>query len=246
MSNVKIFISDIHANLVALEAVLADIERKYPNAELYCLGDIIGYGPWPVECIDRVMKRCDKAILGNHDLAVLFEPDGFNPDAKQGIYWTRAQVEAQPAYYDVLADLPRWLDEGELMCVHGSPRDTQNEYCFPDIAGDGRVMEDMFRRFSGTCVCGHSHIPGVFSDNPWTFTPSIEILNEDLNNRKRLVNVGSVGQPRDGDPRACYTVLIDGFLSYERVEYDIDAVRDKNRQIPELSDFQADRLYEAR
>jgi diadenosine tetraphosphatase ApaH/serine/threonine PP2A family protein phosphatase len=246
MSKIKVLISDIHGNLIALKAVLADVESKYPGADIYCLGDVVGYGPWPIECLDLVLKKCRKAILGNHDLAVILEPDGFNGLALEAILWTREQFEAHPAYYQALAELPRFLIEESLMLVHGSPRQTQHEYCFPTIAEDPRDISEIFSRFEETCVCGHTHIPGVFSDNPWHFLPSTGVTNEDLNGRKRLVNVGSVGQPRDEDPRACYAVINQGFLNYERVEYDIDAVRDRNRQIPELADRLADRLYEAR
>ena len=107
----KAIISDIHGNLEALEAVLADI-RTQNVSEIYCLGDIIGYGPNPRECIDLVIKHCQVTIIGNHDQAALFDPEGFNPGAERAIFWTRAQLESgDPANnerrWEFLGELPR-------------------------------------------------------------------------------------------------------------------------------------------
>ena len=125
----RALISDVHANLEALTAVLADI-RSQNISEIYCLGDIVGYGPNPCECLDEVIRLAQVTILGNHDQATLFDPDGFNPVALQAVYWTREQLESangSPSQinrrWDFLGELPRTHDEGEFLFVHGSPRE---------------------------------------------------------------------------------------------------------------------------
>ena len=164
----RALISDIHANLEALEAVLADIS-SIGVQRIMCLGDVIGYGPNPIQCLDRVMKICDLTILGNHDQATLFDPDGFNPIALRAIYWTREQLDSygspsqRDARWDFLGALPRRQDEGRWSFVHGSPRDPTNEYVFPENVTDRNKMESLFTRFDQYCFQGHTHMPGVFT-----------------------------------------------------------------------------------
>ena len=134
----RALISDIHGNWEALEAVLADIEQQNID-EILCLGDIIGYGPNPRECLDTVMEIARITILGNHDQAVLFDPDGFNPVALQAIFWTRDQLErstnqaeqGNQRWDDFLGELPRSHEEGDYLIDHGSAREPTNEYVFP-------------------------------------------------------------------------------------------------------------------
>ena len=118
--------------------MLADI-REQQISRIFCLGDIVGYGPNPRECLDEVMRLCDITILGNHDEATLFDPDGFNPVALQAVYWTRDQLEqaggnATQAHkrWDFLGELPRQHTEDNLLFVHGSAREPTNEYVFPE------------------------------------------------------------------------------------------------------------------
>jgi predicted phosphodiesterase len=250
----RALISDIHGNLEALEAVLKDINEVSVD-EIYCLGDIIGYGPNPCECLDLVMARCKATILGNHDQAALFDPDGFNPMALQAIYWTRDQLDSNSGSpvvtnkrWDFLGELPRNVDEGELKFVHGSPRDPTNEYVFPEYVFDQRKMEILFGKVEQYCFMGHTHIPGVFTTGCEFISPDECNYQYQLGSEKVLVNVGSVGQPRDEDNRSCYVVLDteENALTYRRVEYDIDKTANKIYAVADLSDALGDRLKHGR
>ena len=250
----RALISDIHGNLEALEAVLQDINQVSVD-EIYCLGDIIGYGPNPCECLDLVMKRCKATILGNHDQAALFDPDGFNPMALQAIYWTRDQLDnggGSPVMinkrWDFLGELPRQIDEGQFMFVHGSPRDPTNEYVFPEYVFDQRKMEILFGKVEQYCFMGHTHIPGVFTTQCEFVSPGECDYTYPLGKEKALVNVGSVGQPRDDDNRSCYVILDTDkkTLTYRRVDYDRDKTANKIYNVPDLSDALGDRLKHGR
>ncbi len=243
----RAIISDVHSNHEALQAVLADI-RDQGIEEIYSLGDVIGYGPNPCECLDTVMKF-KVCILGNHDQAAMFDPDGFNPVALQAIYWTREQLEQGPGNsavinkrWDFLGELPSRHDEGKYLFVHGSPRDPTNEYVFPEHAYDERKMENLFRRIEHFCFQGHTHIPGVFGQNSGFHSPEDCNYIFPLSDEKLMVNVGSVGQPRDSDPRACYVVLTDEQLEFRRIEYDIETVANKIYKTGELDNMLGDRL----
>jgi diadenosine tetraphosphatase ApaH/serine/threonine PP2A family protein phosphatase len=241
----RAIISDIHGNLEALDAVLADVRSQGIN-EIYCLGDIVGYGPNPRECIDRCMDF-DLCLLGNHDNGALFDPDGFSAGAERAIFWTRRElertdVEGSGARWDFLARLPRTHREGETLYVHGSPRSPLNEYVFPEDVYNERKMERIFGFVQRYCFVGHTHVPGIFTENCRFYSPS-EISNSfRLGDQKVIVNVGSVGQPRDNDPRSCY-VTLDGFsVQFHRVEYSFDTTREKILAIAELDDFLGERL----
>jgi len=250
----RALISDIHGNLEALEAVLGDIDEITVD-EIYCLGDIIGYGPNPCECLDLVIKRCKATILGNHDQAALFDPDGFNPMALQAIYWTRDQMDngagspvAINKRWDFLGELPRSIDEGELKFVHGSPRDPTNEYVFPEYVFDQRKMEILFGLVEQYCFMGHTHIPGVFTTDCEFISPDEFDHQYKLGTSKVLVNVGSVGQPRDDDNRACYVLLDteEQTVTYRRIDYDRDKTANKIYNVPDLSNALGDRLKHGR
>ncbi len=222
----KALISDIHSNLEALQAVLADIEKQ-PNVEaIYCLGDIVGYGPNPRECVDLIMQ-CPVVLLGNHDQGAMFDPEGFNPSAERAIFWTRAQLEVpgesrehKERRWEFLAERPRTHREDGILYVHGSARNPLNEYVFPEDIYNQRKMERIF---------------ALVIDYQYR-----------LDGRKTLCNVGSVGQPRDGDWRACYVLLDDDVIRYRRVEYDIDSTVRKIYEIPDLENFLGDRLRDGR
>jgi predicted phosphodiesterase len=244
-------ISDIHSNLEAFEAVLADIASQ-GITEVYCLGDVIGYGPNPRECIDLAMK-CDICLLGNHDQAALFDPEGFNTGAERAIFWTRDQLEQpgdkpeeQAKRWDFLGELPRNHREDGLLFVHGSPRNPLNEYVFPEDVYNRRKMEKIFSLVERYCFQGHTHVPGVFTEGLQFFTPE-ELHNQyRFGDEKIMMNVGSVGQPRDCDPRACYVVLEDETATYRRVEYPVESTIKKIYETPELDNFLGDRLREGR
>lgn len=242
-------ISDIHGNLEALEAVLEDI-RSQEIKEIYCLGDVIGYGPNPRECIDHC-QNFNMCLLGNHDNGALFDPEGFSSGAERAIFWTRRQLEDTSVNnaktrWDFLAKLPRTHREGDLMFVHGSPRSPLNEYVFPEDVFNQRKIERIFGFIQQYCFQGHTHVPGVFTDNCRFYSPAEISMNYELSELKVMVNVGSVGQPRDNDPRSCYVVLDGRNIEFRRVEYPIEVTREKILSIAELDDFLGDRLVEGR
>lgn len=250
----RALISDIHGNLEALLAVLEDIKGIGVD-DIYCLGDVIGYGPNPCECLDNVMKHAKVTILGNHDQAALFDPDGFNPMALQAIYWTRDQLDSgngsaaqTNARWDFLGELPRFVDEDEFKFVHGSPRDPTNEYVFPEYVFDHRKMEILFKKVKRACFMGHTHLPGVFTTECEFITPEEFGFVYELGKAKLMFNVGSVGQPRDEDKRACYAILDtdEETVTYRRIEYDIDKTADKIYAEADLSDALGDRLKHGR
>ncbi|MCR9293440.1 MAG: metallophosphatase family protein [bacterium] len=243
-------ISDIHGNLEALTTVMRDIQSQNID-RIICLGDIVGYGPNPCQCLDTVMKHCDFTILGNHDQAALFDPEGFNPVALRAIYWTRDELDRGPgsaniinARWDFLSELPRFRREEDILFVHGSPRDATNEYVFPETIYDQARMRLLFERVSSYCFQGHTHMPGVFTTDGEFITPDECDYEFELGNEKLMINVGSVGQPRDEDPRSCYAVLDDQrhMLYFRRVEYDIEQTIRQIYAIEELDNMLGDRL----
>lgn len=275
----KAIISDIHANLEALEATLADIKSQGIDA-IYCLGDVVGYGPNPRECIDLVMS-CQVCLLGNHDQGALFDPEGFNAGAERAIFWTRKMLEAgdlkgNERRWEFLGELPRLHREPGLLFVHGSARNPLNEYVFPEDIYNQRKMERIFGLVDRYCFQGHTHIPGVFTEDLNFLAPEEIDFKYTLGGQKVLVNVGSVGQPRNGDNRASYLILDDGELqrtsaqsagqngsdepaqsnasrpaksvtiNFRRVEYDFERTIAKIYEIPELDNFLGDRLRDGR
>jgi len=247
----RALISDIHSNIESLEAVLADI-RDQGISEIYCLGDLVGYGPNPREVIDEAMK-CPVCLLGNHDQGALFDPEGFNSGAERAIFWTRNQLENGPdatasrqRRWDFLGELPRSRLEGTLLFVHGSARNPLNEYVFPEDIYNKRKLEKIFALIPRHAFQGHTHVPGVFTENFNFFSPE-ELNNEyRLSQEKAMINVGSVGQPRDGNPRACYVVLEDDVVRFRRVEYPLEKTIAKIYDVQELDNFLGDRLRDGR
>lgn len=245
----RAIISDIHGNFEALTAVLADIEAQ-GITEILCLGDVIGYGPNPRECIDAC-RAFRLTLLGNHDNGALFDPEGFSSGAERAIFWTRGQLEDKTQdgaqeRWDFLASLPRTYRDGNIMFVHGSPRSPLNEYVFPEDIYNQRKIERIFGFIQKYCFQGHTHVPGVFTENFRFYSPS-EISNTyTLGDQKLMINVGSVGQPRDSDPRSSYVILEDNEIEFRRIEYDPAPTRLKILAIAELDDFLGDRLLEGR
>ena len=249
----RALISDVHANFEALSKVLEVIGDLNVD-EIICLGDIVGYGPDPVKCLDQVISNCSMTIMGNHDQAAIFDPEGFNPVALRAIFWTRTQLEQDQSppdkvdeRWDFLGGLPRRHDEGEYLFVHGSPRDPTNEYVFPEHIYEKERMEALMRRFDKSCFQGHTHIPGFFVESGNFISPAQRDFLFNLG-EKAMINVGSVGQPRDDNPKACFAVLDteERTLQYHRVEYDCQTTRDKIYAIPELDNMLGDRLLGGR
>jgi predicted phosphodiesterase len=245
----KAILSDIHSNLEALRAVLDDIAR-HPVEAVYCLGDIVGYGPNPRECLDLVMQRCAVVVMGNHDLAVLQQPLNFSPVAEASVYWTRAQLQApissqQDAErrWAFLDRLPCGHQEaGGLLFVHGSSSDPVLEYVFPHDVYDRQKMRRLFAEVERCCFQGHTHVPGIFTEAGEFFSPGEVDGVYRLGGPKVLCNVGSVGQPRDGDLWACYVLLDGNTVRYRRVAYDWEATARKIYAAEGLDDSLGDRL----
>jgi predicted phosphodiesterase len=253
-------ISDIHSNTEALTAVLADVASRGVQ-QVLCLGDVIGYGPEPKACMDLIMSNAQVTLMGNHDYAVLYEPNKFNIGAEAACFWTRQQLEEEPSVplrsrrWDFLGNLPvkhvlsgEQYGIGEMMFVHGSPRRPINEYVFPDdIYNNPSKIQSVFERIGHLCFVGHTHLPGVFVEKPDFYSPEdLEGVFDVDPGRKALINVGSVGQPRDRDPRACYVLVDQKKVQFVRVAYDVNAVVEKVRAVPDLDDYLATRLIEGR
>ena len=248
----RAIISDIHGNYEALQAVFAHIHEQSIE-EIYCLGDIVGYGPNPCECLDAVIDDCVVCLLGNHDQGALFDPEGFNSGAERAIFWTRDQLEnarddasKSDRRWDFLGALPRIHRDDPWLFVHGSPRNPVNEYVFPEDIYNQKKMDKLFSLVPQGCFQGHTHVPGIFTESRGFVTPEEAGYNYKFTDQKFLCNVGSVGQPRDGDNRSCYVVLQDDHLTYHRVDYDIDTTVEKIYKIPELDDFLGDRIKQGR
>ena len=231
-------ISDIHGNLEALEAVIGDIATRSAD-RIICLGDIVGYGPNPVECVDLVAETCEWSLIGNHDFGVLYEPTNFNYAAEQAAYWTRRQFEQETdsekaaRRWDFLGRLRVRVLDGPFLCVHGSPRRPINEYLFPEDAVNSPVkMQQIFERIEKYCLVGHTHVPGVFTDEPDFYPPAdLDAVYTFVNGEKAIINPGSIGQPRDLNPRASYCVMDLERVEFYRVEYDTEAVAKKIKAI---------------
>ena len=224
-------LSDVHANLEALEVVLADVAARRPDAVL-CLGDFVGYGPDPVACVDRLRPLLRGAVLGNHDAAAVEADDRlaarFNPYAYEALMWTRRQLTASARAY--LQGLPHRIALPGVLCVHGSVRDPVEEYIL-----DVDTARASFRAAAfDLCLVGHTHVPAVFTQAGEAVTADPLPAGRPLRlrpDRRYIVNVGSVGQPRDGDPRAAYLWLDTDSreAAVVRLEYPVERTQRKMR-----------------
>ncbi|MFQ6054075.1 MAG: metallophosphoesterase family protein [Candidatus Bathyarchaeia archaeon] len=215
-------VSDIHSNLTALRRVLEDAGR-FDDA--VCAGDIVGYGPGPGECVETAAELGFRCVAGNHDAAVVTgDTSGFNPYAAAAVAINECLLDGESRAW--LRGLPTGLTmnvEGlRVVVVHGSPRDPLNEYIFPAEARP-RAAEFLDLTGADLLILGHTHVPYVHGGD-----------------RRLLVNPGSVGQPRDGDPRASYMIIdLEGgaaTVDHRRVEYDVEevATRMRRRGLPEM------------
>jgi predicted phosphodiesterase len=218
-------ISDIHANLHALQAVLAEVDRDPPD-ELWCLGDVVGYGAQPNECAEIIAERADLCLAGNHDLAALDQLDisSFSPAAAEAALWTRGELGDGPREF--LAGLRATDESREVALYHASPRDPVWEYVlWPDQAG-----ECITRQATRIAMVGHSHVALCFrasDDGEVDATQGAQVAagtTLNVEEGRWLLNPGSVGQPRDGDPRAAWVEFDTDAQSaaYKRVEYPVD------------------------
>lgn len=265
-------LSDIHGNLEALTAVLAEIDRRKIE-HIVCLGDVIGYGPNPVECLDLIQQRCRATLMGNHDFAVFYEPFNFNSGAEQACFWTRQQFELDPdpdrraKRWKFLATLPVRVRTADFMAVHASPRRPINEYIFPDdIYTNPSKFVSLFERVDKLCFVGHTHVPGVFLEGPDFYSPDELDYKFEITDERAIINVGSVGQPRDRDPRSSFVVVHTGneppdanpgsagkttapagaYVEFVRLPYDVDTTVRKVESVKELDNFLGTRLLDGR
>ena len=243
-------LSDIHANLEALEAVLEHLETVHVD-ECICLGDIVGYGADPNGCIERIRARTDHVVVGNHDHAAVGLTDTvyFTPHAREAARWTAGRLT--PTHRLYLKRLPFVLTRNDALCVHSTPDDPEEwRYVFtpPEIRA---CMEQIESRF---CLIGHSHRPFICIEDPPTCSEAdgagggnkLSVLYPFARmgrEARALVNVGSVGQPRDRDPRAAFAVMDEeaGTVEILRVEYDIRRTQRKILRAG-LPEFNAERL----
>ena len=232
-------VSDIHGNLEALEAVLKDLERHRP-AHIACLGDFVGYGASPNECIERLRPMIEAAVVGNHDLAAIgrVRLGGFNSDAAAAARWTDHRLSAENRAW--LETLPYSLPWRGALLVHASPLHPE-DWNYVLTPADAEAEMDSCAET--LVLIGHSHYPGAFEleQGHARYTRAEEIAL--LPGRRYLVNVGSVGQPRDGDARAAYLLYDDRerLLRHVRLDYDVDSAMNRIRGAG-LPTFLAERL----
>jgi len=210
-------ISDIHSNLEALQRALSIIDEKKID-EIICLGDVVGYGANPNECVDIVRKRCSTVVLGNHDAAALdvSQAHDFNAIAKKAVVWTSQQLTDESKVF--LSSLPMVARKEQILFVHSSPNTPEAwDYIIDndDASSAIRYFEEKI------CFIGHTHVPGIFTSHgrAKNITPDDQYL----------INVGSVGQPRDGNPKLAFGIFDSSTWEYEliRSQYDIQAAAEK-------------------
>lgn len=236
-------ISDIHGNYDALEAVLEDIDQQGGVTQIYCLGDIIGYGAMPNECTAKIREIGAIRVAGNHDFASVgkLSFEFFNTYAKKSAVWTKDQLTQENIDWIQESDYKKEVENFTL--VHGTPFSPEM-FHYISTLNDAKVsFEEMNTEI---CFVGHSHVPIVFFDtNPISYVVKDEIKIS--KKEKTIINVGSVGQPRDENPKSCYALYDDeeGTVKLVRVKYDIDAAYAKiiKAGLPEIL---AARLREGR
>lgn len=244
-------ISDLHSNREALEAVYAHIQSQDVEA-IYCLGDVVGYGPDPEFCVDLVRGHAELCLMGNHDEALFHNASDFNPHARKAIEYTAERMRPRwwsssekKARWSWLRSLPHTQQRGKFTLVHGSPRDPVREYV---LSTDGILnqakLRSIFDSFDSVAVAGHTHHPGMHTEDlrfaalhgQQTVTMALPT------DGKAFINVGSVGQPRDGDSRASYAILEEHQVTWHRVQYDFRITQDKIHATGVLPELLARRL----
>ncbi len=236
-------LSDIHGNLAALETVLDHTHGTYD--ELWCLGDIVGYGPRPNECVELIKDAATLCVPGNHDLAVLDQLGTlqFNDMAKEAILWTRSELAVEnSAFLASLEPVPVPVPDMDLLATHGSPRDPVSEYMLDPVT----AYENWNQFTEKYCLVGHTHLPDIFrlqyleaGPNPSEVrveqlkaTPGTQIALQPHRDHRVVLNPGSVGQPRDKNNRASYALLDRAEMTWcnDRVEYPIELTQSQMRR----------------
>jgi predicted phosphodiesterase len=218
------FFSDVHANLEALKACVIDF-RSEKLDKVYFLGDAVGYGPYPDECVKLINDVAAVKLMGNHDYAALglMETDFFNQYAAESMGWTKSSISRKTT--EIMADFQLQHELGDILLVHASPREPENWHYILDMDDASESFEYFTQKI---CMLGHTHRPYIVfkekSGEAALSKETEEILTEE---RRYLVNIGSVGQPRDGDPRSCYLIydVEKGSIQHKRVAYNIKATQ---------------------
>jgi predicted phosphodiesterase len=252
------FISDVHGNALALDAVLDDIDQRGIRT-IINLGDVVGYGPNPEECLDLVMEHCTYNLCGNHEYAVMNSAEGFNPVARGAVDFVRGRLkptaedaensERQIRWQFIESLAPAYHDT-DFMAMHGSPRHYVTEYVLPsDPEIDPLKLDDIFAVMPcKVAFVGHTHFPGVIEDGALSFVSTrdlddVYVLHDDI---KAVVNVGSVGQPRDRDVRSCYVEFDGETVWFRRVSYDVEETVTRIKESGGLHESLGLRLLEGR
>jgi diadenosine tetraphosphatase ApaH/serine/threonine PP2A family protein phosphatase len=223
-------ISDIHGNLHALEAAIIALEEDDPD-EIWCLGDLVGYGPRPNECCTKVAGLADVCLIGNHDLGVLdrISLEEFSHEAGASARWTQSVLGSEARTYLETLSPEAELPDADAELYHASPRDPVWEYVL-DAGSMRAALEDTVRP---VILVGHSHVPLVakLEDGHLQAEHAPEGTEVDLSAGRVLMNPGSIGQPRDGDPRAALVILDLGERAwFRRVEYDVGRTQEEIRE----------------
>lgn len=244
-------ISDIHGNKPALDAAIADIASRGIK-HIMCLGDIVGLGPWPAECIDTVSQSCFLTLLGNCDYSLIHKSANNSVHVTRTLDWSRSIVEqGEPELaakrWKFLAELPERYDKNGISFVHGSPRDPVGEYLFPDdVKRDPRKLLESFELFEKVLFVGHTHIPGVFrQDLSFTHAKDLDWNFHYRKGTKVIINVGSVSHARNGDTRVCYIEINKNDMNWHTVSYDLETVAQTIETQEALGGLLARRLREA-
>lgn len=220
-------VSDVHGNLEALKSVLADIKQRRISDILFA-GDAVGYGPDPDACVRLLKDECSVLIAGNHDWAVLglADLDRFNPYAREAVEWTRRVVREETRAFLEELPLTKALRDRHAFVAHGTPDEPEKWHYLCSL----RDAEKSFHHFDEQiCFVGHSHQPFIIERLPSGEMLWYRSAITGGETERYIVNVGSVGQPRDGDPRACYA-LVDGHkITIHRVAYDVEKTQTKMR-----------------
>jgi len=228
-------IGDIHGNYLAFQAVMNILEKENLDG-IYCTGDLVGYGPQPAECIDLAMEKKIVSVLGNHDhyvtLLVDSHIDKLRPDVQETIRWTQQHLDIKHLRW--LSQLPKSLEFQEFSLIHGSYGPKPWSY----LINERRITRNFRYQKHNLAFCGHSHMP-LLAIQKTNSPPSLTFLKNCIvpEDDKVIINIGSVGQPRDYDPRACCVIFDfeDRSLRVIRTPYDIATVQDmmKKENMPE-------------
>lgn len=220
-------ISDVHSNIQALSAAFDYIEAEGIQRTI-CLGDIVGYGAEPNECCEMIREKADVALLGNHDAAVIgvMDTDYYYDAAREALFWTRRSLSKEN--FEWLYGLPYTYRSGNLGFFHSAPIVPSGFY-YVVSTSDAEKHLSVFKRLDEFNFCGHSHLTNKYLLSPITAEDASHAAAEATSGHKWIINVGSVGQPRDRDNRACMGVFDTDAQTFEhvRIEYDIESAASK-------------------